>query len=237
MPHRGRLNVLVNLLEYPLSELVAKIQGRSDTPESLFNCTDDVVSHVSCSNQGKDVAVQVSLLHNPSHLETSNAVSQGKTRAKQMDAENSQGTLNIQLHGDAAFSGQGVVYEALLLNQLEKYQIGGTIHLVVNNQVGYTTNPLDGRQYKYATEMAQAFSMPILHVNSNDVESCLKVVEFAMAFREKHHKDIMIDLNCYRKYGHNEVDELAFTYPNMYERSRRKQYTVYTRLIESLRLE
>lgn len=130
-----------------------------------------------------------------------------------------------------------MVYEALLLNQLEKYQIGGTIHLVVNNQVGYTTNPIDGRQYKYATEMAQAFCMPILHVNSNDVESCLKVVEFAMAFREKYHKDIMIDLNCYRKFGHNEVDEPGFTQPKMYERIRSKQYMVSTRLIAMLQLE
>ena len=164
-------------------------------------------------------------MNNPSHLEAINAVSMGKTRAKQDDYNSSDKVLNVQLHGDAAHSGQGVVYESLTIGKVPKYDIHGTIHMVVNNQIGYTTTPIDGRTSKYCTEIAKAFEIPIIHVNSDDVEAVHKISSLVVEYRQKFHKDIMIDLIGYRRYGHNEVDEPEFTQPLMYNQIRKSQTT------------
>lgn len=151
----------------------------------------------------------------------------GKVRAKQDDSSLGAGAniLNVQLHGDAAHSGQGVVYESLTLGKVPKYDIKGTIHMVVNNQIGYTTTPIDGRTSKYCTEISKAFEIPIIHVNSDDVEAVHKVSILAAEYRQKFNKDIMIDLIGYRRYGHNEVDEPEFTQPLMYNQIRKEQLT------------
>ena len=149
----------------------------------------------------------------------------GKTRAKQDDYNSFEKVLNVQLHGDAAHSGQGVVYETITLGKVPKYDIHGTIHMVVNNQIGYTTTPIDGRTSKYCTEISKAFEMPIIHVNSDDVEAVHKISNLAAEYRQTFHKDIMIDLIGYRRYGHNEVDEPEFTQPLMYNHIRKAQPT------------
>lgn len=167
----------------------------------------------------------VTILNNPSHLEAANPVSLGKTRAKQDDYGSFDSVLNVQLHGDAAHSGQGVVYESLTVGKVPKFDVGGTIHMVVNNQIGYTTTPIDGRTSKYCTDVAKAFEIPIIHVNSDDVEAVHKISILAAEYRQKFKKDIMIDLFGYRRYGHNEVDEPEFTQPLMYSQIRKAQVT------------
>lgn len=149
----------------------------------------------------------------------------GKVRAKQDDYSSFDKVLNVQLHGDAAHAGQGVVYESLTLGKVPKYDIKGTIHMVVNNQIGYTTTPIDGRTSKYCTEVAKAFEIPVIHVNSDDVEAVHKISLFAAEYRQQFKKDIMIDLVGYRRYGHNEVDEPEFTQPLMYNKIRKEQAT------------
>ena len=178
---------------------------------------------VGGSNKEKEVTV--TLLNNPSHLEAANSVSLGKTRAKQDDYNNFDRVLNVQLHGDAAHSGQGVVYESLTIGKVPKFDVKGTIHMVVNNQIGYTTTPIDGRTGKYCTDVAKAFEIPIIHVNSDDVETVHKISVFAAEYRREFGKDIMIDLIGYRRYGHNEVDEPEFTQPLMYNKIRKAQTT------------
>ncbi len=129
--------------------------------------------------------------------------------------------MNIQVHGDAAFSAQGIVYETLCLSKVPKFEIGGTIHIVTNNQIGYTTRPIDSRSSKYSCDIAKAFDMPIIHVNSDNIEDVHRVMELCVEYRKRFKKDIMVDLVCYRKYGHNEVDEPEFTQPKMYHKIRK----------------
>ncbi|KAL4472230.1 hypothetical protein ABPG72_013863 [Tetrahymena utriculariae] len=244
MPHRGRLNVLCNLLDYPVADLLRKISGHPDLPNELYNYIDDVVSHIAVSKKGKlypgtgckERPINVSLLHNPSHLEAVNPVSMGKARAK-MDEKNKAEVLNIQLHGDAAFSAQGVVYESFALGKVPKFSVGGTIHMIVNNQIGFTTNPIDGRGGFYCSDIAKAFDTPILHVNSDDPEAIHRVCKFAVEYRQRFQKDILIDVIGYRRYGHNELDEPEFTQPHMYNHIKNTQKTcpqLYdSKLIES----
>lgn len=167
MPHRGRLNTLVNVLDYPASLLFRKIGGKTDTPVELHTVCDDVVSHIAHSIE-KDYngnKVKVTMVHNPSHLEAQNPVSMGKARSKMINHQEDD-VLNIQVHGDSAICAQGIVYESLLLGRVPKYSINGSIHIITNNQLGYTTKPIDSRSSKYPSDVAKGFNIPILHVNA-----------------------------------------------------------------------
>ncbi|KAI9914562.1 hypothetical protein PsorP6_008098 [Peronosclerospora sorghi] len=218
MPHRGRLALLVGSLEYPAHKIFHKVRGYSDFPESIRGI-DDVSSHVATSLEktyaGKHV--HVSLVHNPSHLEIINAVAAGKVRAKN-NGDVHTNAMALLLHGDAAFAGQGCVAEALALSQLPDFHIGGAVHIIVNNQVGYTTTYPDGRATRYASDIAKSIEAPVLHVNGESIADVLRACRLAVAYRNQFHKDIVIDLITFRRHGHNEVDEPRFTQPKMYER-------------------
>ena len=233
MAHRGRLNVLANIVGKPLREIFREFEGDID-PDSVQG-SGDVKYHLGMtgrftSRAGNPIAVV--LASNPSHLEAVDPVVEGMVRAKQDmigDGAHDQ-VLPVLLHGDAAFAGQGVVAETFLLSQLDGYTTGGTIHLVINNQLGFTTAPEAGRSSKYATDIAKMVQAPIFHVNGDDPEACVRVVRLAYEFRRQFHKDVVIDMLCYRRHGHNEGDEPAFTQPLMYSkiekrRSVRKLYT------------
>eukprot|EP00744_Colponema_vietnamica_P000754 GILI01001312.1.p1 GENE.GILI01001312.1~~GILI01001312.1.p1 ORF type:complete len:813 (+),score=284.09 GILI01001312.1:272-2440(+) len=242
MPHRGRLNLLVGLLEYPARQLFYKIKGNSDIPATLPGL-DDVVSHIACSVDkkypGASSPVHVSLMHNPSHLEAINPVSMGKTRAKQddrKDATRSQ-VMNLCLHGDAAVAGQGVVPETFMMGRLPGFSVGGTVHLVVNNQIGFTTTPDDGRSARYCSDLFLNIGggVPVIHVNSDHPEQVVKACRLAVDYQARFKKDVIVDLIGYRRHGHNEVDEPAFTQPLMYEKIRGAQPTspsTYTALLK-----
>ncbi|MDQ3963302.1 MAG: multifunctional oxoglutarate decarboxylase/oxoglutarate dehydrogenase thiamine pyrophosphate-binding subunit/dihydrolipoyllysine-residue succinyltransferase subunit [Actinomycetota bacterium] len=233
MAHRGRLNVLANIVGKPLREIFREFEGDID-PDSVQG-SGDVKYHLGMtgrftSRAGNSMAVV--LASNPSHLEAVDPVVEGMARAKQDmigDGAHDQ-VLPVLLHGDAAFAGQGVVAETFLLSQLDGYTTGGTIHLVINNQLGFTTAPEAGRSSKYATDIAKMVQAPIFHVNGDDPQACVRVVRLAYEFRRQFHKDVVIDMLCYRRHGHNEGDEPAFTQPLMYSkidkrRSVRKLYT------------
>ena len=161
------------------------------------------------------------MVHNPSHLESQNAISMGKTRAKLDDlASPDKAVLNIQAHGDAAFPGQGAAYEALTLSKLPKFDCQGSIHIITNNQVGFTTNPEDDRSFKHSADIVKPFGVPILRVNTSDPEAVIKACRFVISYWEQFHKDALIDMIGYRYYGHNEVDEPSFTQPLMYQKIR-----------------
>jgi 2-oxoglutarate dehydrogenase E1 component len=218
MAHRGRLNVLANVLGKPVAEIFAEFR---DT--AIVNASGgDVKYHLGYSTDRETpdgVLVHLSLSFNPSHLEWINTVVQGRVRAKQdrfLDGERGR-TVPVLIHGDAAFAGQGLVAEAFQMSELEAYQTGGTIHVVVNNQVGFTTAPRDARSTTYATGMARMLQIPILHVNGEDLEAVAQAVLLAVDFRQRFHKDVVIDLWAYRRHGHNEGDEPAFTQPVMYQ--------------------
>ncbi|EQC25722.1 oxoglutarate dehydrogenase (succinyl-transferring), E1 component [Saprolegnia diclina VS20] len=213
MPHRGRLALLVGLLEYPVHKLLYKIQGHSEFPDHIHG-VDDVTSHIAQSmDYGIGNKVHVSLLHNPSHLEIINPVATGKARAKNDAGAKAMALL---LHGDAAFSGQGCVPEGLSLSQLPSFKTDGSVHIVVNNQVGFTTTKRDGRSSTYCTDVAKGFEIPVIHVNGESVSDVLQAAHIATQFRNKFKKDIVIDLWTFRRHGHNEVDEPRFTQPGMY---------------------
>jgi 2-oxoglutarate dehydrogenase E1 component len=231
MAHRGRLNVLAHVVNVPYETILAEFEGgrREETAESEgWNAgTGDVKYHhgaegVYKTAAGNDVAVTLS--PNPSHLESVNPVVEGRARANQTTRNTPalQHDVNIALpvllHGDAAFAGQGVVAETFNLARLRGYTTGGTIHLILNNQVGFTTDPREGRSTDYSSDLAKGFDAPIVHVNADDPEACLAAVRLAMMYREKFHGDVVIDLVGYRRYGHNEADEPAYTQPMMYER-------------------
>ncbi|GMF19185.1 unnamed protein product [Phytophthora lilii] len=218
MPHRGRLALLVGSLEYPAHKIFHKVRGYSEFPDN-FRGIDDVSSHIATTVDKKyaDKKVHVSLVHNPSHLEIINAVAAGKVRAKN-DGDDSTNAMALLLHGDAAFAGQGCVPEALALSQLPDFQTGGSVHIVVNNQVGYTTTYPDGRATRYASDIAKSIEAPVLHVNGESITDVIRACRLAVAYRNQFHKDIVIDLITFRRHGHNEVDEPRFTQPKMYER-------------------
>ena len=233
MAHRGRLNVLASVLGKSYGQIFREFEGFID-PESTQG-SGDVKYHLGAtgthrSPSGTELAI--TLASNPSHLEAVDPVVEGMARAKQdirTDAEH-RSILPVLIHGDAAFAGQGVVAETLNLSEVAGYDVGGTVHVVVNNQLGFTTSPKAGRSSVYATDVAKMVQAPIFHVNGDDPEACVRVAALAFAFRQKFQKDVVIDLVCYRRYGHNETDEPAFTQPHMYDliaqhRSVRKLYT------------
>eukprot|EP00455_Lapot_gusevi_P030352 TRINITY_DN3264_c0_g3_i5.p1 TRINITY_DN3264_c0_g3~~TRINITY_DN3264_c0_g3_i5.p1 ORF type:complete len:905 (+),score=378.09 TRINITY_DN3264_c0_g3_i5:61-2775(+) len=238
MPHRGRLNLLVTLLDYPARALFAKVKGLSHIPESFFG-DDDVASHIALSVTKKfdrTRPLHVSMLHNPSHLEAINPVALGKTRAKQDGNNDPNGdrTVCVQLHGDAAFAGQGVVPESLLLANLPYYTTGGTVHMIVNNQIGYTTLPRFSRSSNYSSDVGKMIGTPVIHVNADAPEDVVHACSIATQYRNRFRKDVIIDLIGWRKYGHNEVDEPSFTQPLMYQNIRNRKSVVhhYTELLK-----
>ena len=234
MPHRGRLNVLANIAGKSYGQIFREFEGKQD-PTSVQG-SGDVKYHLGTEGSfvGEDgSSTKVYLAANPSHLEAVDPVLEGIVRAKQ-DRLNLGGeaftVLPVLLHGDAAFAGQGVVAETLNLSQLRGYRTGGTIHVIINNQVGFTTSPSASRSSVYSTDVARMIQAPIFHVNGDDPEACVRVAELAYEFRQKFQKDVVVDMVCYRRRGHNEGDDPSMTQPLMYsliegKRSTRKLYT------------
>ncbi len=219
MAHRGRLNVLANVMNKPFAAIFAEFQGQPAHPEDVQG-SGDVKYHLgtSADREFDDKTVHLSLTANPSHLEAVNPVVLGKVRAKQAQYEDPAGdtVMPMLLHGDAAFAGQGVVAETLMISELRGYRVGGTIHFVINNQIGFTTSPGYARSGPYPTDIARSVQAPVFHVNGDDAEAVVHVSRIATEFRMRFKKDVVVDLFCYRRYGHNEGDEPAFTQPLMY---------------------
>ncbi len=223
MAHRGRLNVLRNFLKKTLTTILYEFTP--DYVPDIVAGDGDVKYHLGYEKTRKlpDGEVRLSLAANPSHLEAVNAVTEGKARARQRilgddgQKTNRKQVLPILIHGDAAFAGQGSVAEVLNLSQLPGYQTGGTIHIVINNQIGFTTMPEDARSSAYATDIAKMIEAPILHVNGESIEDLVWSAKFALDYRQKFGKDIVIDMYCYRRQGHNETDQAAFTAPHIYK--------------------
>mgnify|MGYP005630153083 FL=1 len=219
MSHRGRLNVLANIFNKTYKEIFSEFEGELYEDD---NISGDVKYHLGFTSIQKCINgnnIKLNLTPNPSHLEAVDPVVEGITRAK-LDSKyggDVKKILPILLHGDAALAGQGVVYEVIQMAQLDGYQTGGTIHIAVNNQVGFTTNYLDARSSTYCTDVAKVTLSPVLHVNGDDVEAVVHALQLAVEYRQKYQKDVFIDLLCYRKYGHNEGDEPRFTQPKLYE--------------------
>ncbi|MDL9937057.1 multifunctional oxoglutarate decarboxylase/oxoglutarate dehydrogenase thiamine pyrophosphate-binding subunit/dihydrolipoyllysine-residue succinyltransferase subunit [Gordonia sp. ABSL1-1] len=234
MPHRGRLNVLANIVGKPYSKIFTEFEGNLNPSQA--HGSGDVKYHLGA--EGKyyqmfgDNEINVSLTANPSHLEAVDPVLEGLVRAKQdlLDENDEFSILPLMLHGDAAFAGQGVVAETLNMSMLPGYRTGGTVHIVVNNQVGFTTAPEHSRSSEYCTDVAKMIGAPIFHVNGDDPESVVWVAKLAVDYREAFHKDVVIDLVCFRRRGHNEGDDPSMTQPAMYDvidtkRGVRKSYT------------
>ncbi len=235
MPHRGRLNVLANIVGKPISQIFREFEGNLDPDQAQGS--GDVKYHLGA--EGKyfrmfgDGETTVSLTANPSHLEAVDPVLEGIARAKQdLLDKGVEGftVLPVAMHGDAAFAGQGVVAETLNLALLRGYRTGGTVHIVVNNQVGFTTAPEASRSSQYCTDVAKMIGAPVFHVNGDDPEACVWVAKLAVAYRQRWHNDVVIDMTCYRRRGHNEGDDPSMTQPKMYDiidakRSVRKMYT------------
>jgi 2-oxoglutarate decarboxylase len=233
MAHRGRLNVLANILGKSYEKIFQEFDGDLD-PDSMQG-SGDVKYHLGATGSYTDPGghkLQVTLASNPSHLEAVDPVVEGMVRAMQdirQDLER-KSVLPVLVHGDAAFAGQGVVAETLNLSMLKGYRTGGTIHIVVNNGIGFTTSPEDARSSHYATDVAKMVQSPIFHVNGEDPEAAVRVIELAMAFRNQFQKDVVVDMICYRRHGHNEGDDPSYTQPLMYakikdKRTVRKLYT------------
>mgnify|MGYP000740081055 CR=1 FL=1 len=219
MAHRGRLSTLVNIFRKPMHELLSEFDGKDFEDENIDG---DVKYHLGLTldktfQNGK--TIKMNLVPNPSHLETVAPVAEGITRAKIDDDYNGDDSkiLPILVHGDAAIAGQGIAYEVAQMSQLNGYKTGGTVHIVVNNQVGFTTNYLDARSSTYCTDIAKVTLSPVLHVNADDAEAVVHAVEMALDYRMRYKKDVYIDLLGYRKYGHNEGDEPRFTQPKLYK--------------------
>ncbi|MBX6312565.1 MAG: 2-oxoglutarate dehydrogenase E1 component [Isosphaeraceae bacterium] len=220
MPHRGRLNVLANILDKPYGLIFSEFEG--NLPKTVAG-DGDVKYHLGFSADRVTAdghQIHISLTPNPSHLEAVDPVVEGRMRAKQRRFQDRDRKLGIPIliHGDAAFAGQGIVAETLNLSQLPGYKTGGTIHIVVNNQIGFTTAPSEGRSTRYCTDVAKMIEVPIFHVNGEDPEAVVYVGELALDFRETFGMDVVIDMVCYRRHGHNEGDEPAFTQPLMYRK-------------------
>jgi 2-oxoglutarate dehydrogenase E1 component len=234
MAHRGRLNILTNVMGKTFTAMFSEFQGTSAKPDDVQG-SGDVKYHLGTSSDrefgGK--IVHLSLTPNPSHLECVDPVAVGKVRAKQAirgDEERAQ-VMALLIHGDAALSGQGVVPETLMMSDLPGYRVGGTVHVVINNQIGFTTAPLYSRSGNYCTDVAKMVQSPIFHVNGDDVEAVMYVARLATEFRQTFKKDVFIDVICYRRHGHNESDEPAFTQPKMYQVIKNKETTrsIYAR--------
>ena len=220
MPHRGRLNTLVNIVKKPLTALFSEFAGASFKPDDVQG-SGDVKYHLGTSTDVEIAGhmVHVSLQPNPSHLEAVDPVVVGKVRARQDlagDTDTRRSVMGILLHGDAAFAGQGLVYETLAMSQLIGYRTGGTIHVVVNNQIGFTTIPAHAYSGLYCTDIAKSIQVPIIHVNGDEPEAVVFASRMAAEFRQQFATDFVLDIVCYRRHGHNETDEPAFTQPIMY---------------------
>ena len=220
MAHRGRLNVLANVMGKPFQAILNEFQGGASKPEDVGG-SGDVKYHLGASADrvfdGR--SVHLSLTANPSHLECVNTVCLGKTAAKQRQKNDTEmeKAMTILLHGDAAFMGQGIIQETFDLSNLKGYQTGGTVHIIINNQIGFTTNPKQHRATPYCSDAAKIVSAPIFHVNADDVEAVVHTARIATEYRQKFKKDVVIDMICYRRHGHNEGDEPMFTQPRMYK--------------------
>jgi 2-oxoglutarate dehydrogenase E1 component len=219
MPHRGRLNVLANFMGKPFSAIFSEFQGNPANPEDVQG-SGDVKYHLGTSQDREfdGNIVHLSLQANPSHLEAVNPVVLGKVRAKQRQRgdNNRDEVVGLLMHGDAAFIGQGLVAESFQLSELKGYRTGGTIHFIVNNQIGFTTTPSYARSGPYPSDVAKIVQAPIFHVNGDDPEAVVHISRIATEFRHRFKKDIVVDIVCYRRHGHNEADEPAFTQPIMY---------------------
>ena len=219
MAHRGRLNTLTNIFRKPIRDVFSEFEGKDFEDEDIDG---DVKYHLGLTTYKtlkNNKELKMNLVPNPSHLETVGPIVEGISRAKIDNTYNGDNSklLPIIVHGDAAISGQGLVYEVTQMSKLNGYSTGGTIHIVINNQIGFTTNYLDGRSSTYCTDVAKVTLSPVLHINADDVEAVVHAVELALNFRMKFKRDIFIDLLGYRKYGHNEGDEPRFTQPNLYK--------------------
>ncbi|CEI88916.1 Putative Oxoglutarate dehydrogenase (Succinyl-transferring), E1 component [Rhizopus microsporus] len=238
MPHRGRLNVLSNVVRKPNESIFCEFSGAIEPSEEGSG---DVKYHLGMNYvrptpSGK--RVHLSLVANPSHLEAVDPVVLGKTRALQFYGNDPKGekAMAVLIHGDAAFAGQGIVYETMGFHDLPSYSTGGTIHVVVNNQIGFTTDPRYGRSTPYCTDIAKSINAPVFHVNGDDAEAVTYVMQLAADWRQTFHRDVVIDLVCYRKHGHNETDQPMFTQPRMYE-AIGKQVPVAKKYEEQLKKE
>ncbi|NWH79908.1 DHTK1 dehydrogenase, partial [Piaya cayana] len=230
MPHRGRLNLLTGLLQLPPELMFRKMRGLSEFPENSA-AIGDVLSHLTSSvdlDLGSHRPVHVTLLPNPSHLEAINPVAVGKTRGRQQtlldgdyspesSAQPGDKVICLQVHGDAAFSGQGIVPETLTLSNLPHFRVGGSIHLIVNNQLGYTTPPERGRSSLYCSDIGKIVGCAVIHVNGDDPEEVVRATRLAVKYQRQFRRDVIVDLLCYRQWGHNELDEPFFTNPSMYK--------------------
>ncbi|RMD76982.1 MAG: 2-oxoglutarate dehydrogenase E1 component, partial [Chloroflexi bacterium] len=230
MAHRGRLNVLAHILGKPYSLILTEFHSPDYTKDTYEGWSGDVKYHLGARKAYRESGIAempITLAPNPSHLEFINPVVEGRARAAQerrhrpgFPEEDEKESLAILIHGDAAFPGQGIVAETLNLSRLKGYHIGGTIHIIINNQIGFTTDSSDSRSTLYASDLARGLEIPVVHVNADDVEACIAAARMASAYREKFQKDFLIDLVGYRRWGHNEGDEPEFTQPKMYERIR-----------------
>jgi 2-oxoglutarate dehydrogenase E1 component len=219
MAHRGRLNTLANIMHKPISSIFSEFEGKEYQDSELLGDVKYHLGYSSIVSAKEGETVSLILAPNPSHLEAVDPVVEGIARARieQEYEGNNEQTIPILIHGDASLSGQGIVYEVLQMSELNGYKTGGTIHLVTNNQLGFTTNYLDGRSSTYCTDVGKTILSPVFHVNADDVEAVVYTVQLATKFRQQFHKDVFIDLLGYRKYGHNESDEPRFTQPILYK--------------------
>nr|XP_034185843.1 probable 2-oxoglutarate dehydrogenase E1 component DHKTD1 homolog, mitochondrial isoform X1 [Osmia lignaria] len=229
MPHRGRLNFLTGMLNFPPEKLFRKLRGFSEFPDNVIT-SGDVISHLVSSTDLTigEKKLHVTMLRNPSHLEAVNPVSMGKTRGTMQAVKDgaysedanacwSDKVLNVQVHGDAAYAAQGVDQECLALSAVPHFEIGGTVHLVINNQLGFTTPASRGRSSRYCTDLAKMISAPVIHVNADDPEMVVRATRVAFKYQRKFRKDVFVDLNCFRRWGHNELDDPVFTNPIIYK--------------------
>src|SRR5438034_6425778 len=232
MTHRGRLNVLANFLKKSLNVIFTEFSANY-IPD-LVAGDGDVKYHLGYRTVRKlenGAEVEIRLAANPSHLEAVNPVVEGTARARQRmrgDTETRRKVLPLLIHGDAAFAGQGMVAETLNMSQLHGYGTGGTVHIVVNNQIGFTTLPEDARSSMYATDIAKMIEVPIFHVNGDDPLACMQVSELALDFRQEFGRDVVIDMYSYRRFGHNEGDEPAFTQPDLYAKIEKHASTAHS---------
>lgn len=220
MPHRGRLNVLANVCRKPLSQIFTQFAALEAADDGSGDVKYHLGTYIERLNRVTNKNIRLAVVANPSHLEAVDSVVQGKTRAEQFYRGDGEGkkVMSILLHGDAAFCGQGIVFETMHLSDLPDYTTHGTIHIVVNNQIGFTTDPRHSRSSPYCTDVARVVNAPIFHVNSDDPEAVMHVCKVAAEWRATFHKDVVIDIVCYRRNGHNEIDEPMFTQPLMYRK-------------------
>ena len=225
MAHRGRLSTLAQVLHKPYSNIFAGFMGYAVSSE-LPSFIGDVKYHLGYANNVKvdDANVCISLAYNPSHLESVNSVVMGIVKAKQYLKNDPDKIIPILIHGDASFAGQGIVMESIAMSKLDAYDVGGVLHIIINNQIGFTTDPSQDRSTRYCSDVAKGFNIPVIHVNGNDPEAVVYAVRLAFEYKLYFKKDIVIDIVCHRKYGHNEGDEPMFTQPEMYSQIHSKEF-------------